>query len=138
VLHLSIPLPTVYTRGIWEFLVGIGTGHLASRSTVLSFLSPSRDSSVGIVTRQRAGPSGVRIPEGERDVLFSKMSRPALGPTQPPVQRVPRFFFPGIAPGGGGEVIRSPRFSVEVKNEWPGIRFNGMGGEDLTIQGNSS
>jgi hypothetical protein len=98
--------------------------------------SGSRDSLVGIVTRLRAGRSGARIPEGERGVLFSKTPRPALGPTQPPVQRVPSFFPEIKRPER--EVIHSPRFSVEVKNEWPRIRLNGMDGEDLTIQRSSS
>jgi hypothetical protein len=51
------------------------------------------DSSVGIVTKLRAGRSGVRIPEGERDGLFSKTSRPAHPAS---CSTGTEFFFPVI------------------------------------------
>jgi hypothetical protein len=41
------------------------------------------DSSVGIVARLWAGPARVQFLVGTRDFIFSKMSRPALGPTHP-------------------------------------------------------
>jgi hypothetical protein len=40
-----------------------------------------------------------KIPEGARGLLFSKTSRPALVPTQPPVQLVSWFFPAGNAVG---------------------------------------
>ena len=49
-------------------------------------LISSRDSSVGIVTRLRAGRSGVRIPEDTRGYVLSETSRPALVPAQPPIR----------------------------------------------------
>jgi hypothetical protein len=49
----------------------------------------SRDSSVGIATGYGLDDRevGVRVLVGSR--IFSKSSRPDLGPTQPPNQRVP-------------------------------------------------
>jgi hypothetical protein len=47
----------------------------------------NRDSSVGIATRLRAGRSGFDSRQGQE---FASASRPALGPTQPPIQSVSR------------------------------------------------
>ena len=44
-----------------------------------------------LAARQRVGRPGFRIP-AEVIVLYSKTSRPALGPTQPPTQWVPGTF----------------------------------------------
>jgi hypothetical protein len=63
----------------------------------------------------------VRFPVGGSDVifLFATASRPALGPTQPPIRSVP-----GALPPGGGakrlgrEADHSPPSSGEVKNAW--------------------
>ena len=58
--------------------------------------SPSRDSSVGIVTRLRTGrPSkhGSIAGRGKRFLSFlSESVETNLGPTQPPVQYAPRYF----------------------------------------------
>jgi hypothetical protein len=48
-----------------------------------------RDSVVGIATRYGLDRSGIESRWG-RD--FQHPSRPALGPTQPPIQRVPGLF----------------------------------------------
>jgi hypothetical protein len=48
-----------------------------------------RDSSVGIVTRYGLDRPGI---ESRRGRDFQHPSRPALGPTQPPVQWVPGHF----------------------------------------------
>ena len=58
----------------------------------------------------RAGRSGDRIPVGGRD--FPHPSRPALGPTQPPVQWV----FLGVKRSGRG-ADHPPHLSAEV---WKG------------------
>jgi hypothetical protein len=48
---------------------------------------------------------------------FSMSSRPALGPTQPPIQWVPRALSPEIQ-RLGREVDHSPPTSAEVKKSW--------------------
>ena len=59
-----------------------------------------RDSSVGIATRYGLDGPGIESRWG-RD--FPHRSRPALGPTQPPVQWVPGLF-PGVKlPGRGAD-----------------------------------
>ena len=72
--------------------------------------------SVSTVTSLLAGQSGVRIPAGATGLSFSKMSKPALGPTLPPIQ-----FYRGSlseVKRSGRDVDRSAPSSVEVKNEW--------------------
>jgi hypothetical protein len=56
------------------------------------FLTVGLDSSIGIVTRY--GLDGPEI-ESRWGRNFPHLSRPALGPTQPPIQQVP-----GPFPGG--------------------------------------
>jgi hypothetical protein len=62
--------------------------------------------------------------------LFTTASRTALGPTQPPIQWVPRALSLGVK-RPGREADHLPPSSVEVKNAWrysstPPIRFHGV------------
>jgi hypothetical protein len=62
--------------------------------------------------------------------LFTTASRPALGPTQSPIQWVPGALFLGIK-RQGREADHSPPSSAEVKNPWsyasiPPLRLNGV------------
>jgi hypothetical protein len=77
----------------------------------------SRDSSVCIGTGYGLDDRmiGVRFPSGA--VLFYTVSRPALGPTQPPMQGVPGTLSLGVK-GPGCEADHSPPSSVKVKNAW--------------------
>ena len=53
---------------------------------LLNALKEARDSSVGIATRYGMDAPGIESRWGGRD--FPHPSRPALGPTQPPTERV--------------------------------------------------
>jgi hypothetical protein len=68
-----------------------------------------RDSVVGIATRYGLDDPGIEYRWG-RD--FSHPSRPALGPTQPPVQWVPDIF-PGVKRPGRGVDHLVPRLKKE-------------------------
>ena len=64
------------------------------------------------------GNAGFDSWQGQEISLFSKMPRLSLGPTQPPIQQVPRIFSPLEAQWLGHEDDYTPPFSVMVKNEW--------------------
>jgi hypothetical protein len=49
--------------------------------------------------------------------VFSTSSRPVLGPTQRPFQRLPGAFFPRVK-RQGREADQSPPTSAELKNTW--------------------
>jgi hypothetical protein len=72
----------------------------------------SRGSLVGIATDYGLGDRGVgiRVPVGSR--IFSTSSRPAMRPTQPPIQWVP-----GLK-GPGHEADHSFPTIAEVKETW--------------------
>jgi hypothetical protein len=76
----------------------------------------SRDSSVGIATDYGLDDRmiGVRIPPGLGIFFFDTASRPALGPTQPLIQRVPGALSVGVE-RPGCEVDHSPPSTDEVK-----------------------
>jgi len=58
--------------------------------------------------------STVRFPAGAGNFLFTTVSRPALGPTQPPIQRVSGALSPEVK-RPGREAENSPLSSAEVK-----------------------
>jgi hypothetical protein len=60
---------------------------------------------------------GFESQQGLRIFLFTTASRPALGPTQPPIQWVPGALSLGVK-RSGREADHSPPSSAEVKNAW--------------------
>jgi hypothetical protein len=48
---------------------------------------------------------------------LTSVSRPALGPTHPPVQWVPGVLSPGVKARPGRDADHSPPSSAEVENE---------------------
>jgi hypothetical protein len=67
----------------------------------------------------RAGRPRVRClsPAKFKNSLFSTVSRPDLGPTQPPIQWVPGILSTGVKLQGS-EADHSPAASAEVKKIW--------------------
>jgi hypothetical protein len=61
-------------------------------------------------------PAWIQLLAGARDFFFFSASRPALGPTQRPVQWVPGAVSPGVE-RQEREADHSPPFSAEVKND---------------------
>jgi hypothetical protein len=67
----------------------------------------------GIVLGYGLDDRGFESRQGLRIFLFSTVSRPALGPTQPPIQCAPRDPSPGVR-RPGVEADHSPPSSAEV------------------------
>jgi hypothetical protein len=82
-------------------------------------ITKSRDSSVGIATGYGLGDREVGVPSPGRvnNFHFSISSRPALGFTQPPMQRVAGSLPPGVK-RPGREANDSTPTSAEVKKMW--------------------
>jgi hypothetical protein len=85
---------------------------------LLFYTVNSQCSSVCLETRLRAGRQGFNSRQAQwLDSFFAAASRPALGPTQPPIQWVQGALSPGVK-RSGREVDHSPAPSDEVKNAW--------------------
>jgi hypothetical protein len=61
--------------------------------------------------------SGFDPRQGKRTFPLTSVSRPALGPTQTPVQWVPGVLSPGVKARPGRDADHSPPSSAEVVNE---------------------
>jgi hypothetical protein len=59
----------------------------------------------------------VQVPAEAGIFLFTTVTRPVLGPTQPPIQWVPGALSLGVK-RSGREADHSPPSGAEVKNEW--------------------
>jgi hypothetical protein len=82
--------------------------------THFSYLPDSPDSAVGIAAGYELDDRdvGIRVPSGS--IFLFMPSRPALGPTQPPIQWVPGALSLGVK-RPGREAHHSPPVSAEVK-----------------------
>ena len=81
-----------------------------THSSPLYYKAVGRDSSVGIATRYGLDGPGIEYRRGRE---FPHLSRPALGPTQPPMQWVPGPF-PRSKAAGAWRWLPTPS-SAEVK-----------------------
>jgi hypothetical protein len=70
-----------------------------------------------LTTGWTTGRSGFDPRWGQRIFPLASVSRPALGPTQPPVQWVPGVLSPGVKARQGRDADHSPPCSAEVENK---------------------
>jgi hypothetical protein len=77
----------------------------------------SLESSVGIALSYRLDDRGFDSRQGLGTFLSTTVSRPALGPTQPPIQWLSEALSLGLK-RPGSENDHSPPSSAEVKNAW--------------------
>jgi hypothetical protein len=63
----------------------------------------------------RAGRSRFNPRQGQRTFLLAPESRPALGPTQPPIQWVPEVFSPGVKRDRGVMLTTHPHLVPRLR-----------------------
>jgi hypothetical protein len=100
----------------WHFIAMIYCNCLISEFSFYHYIifHGNRDSSVGVATRLMAKPPGFDPWQGKETFLFSLGSRPALKPTEPPIQWVSRALSPGTK-RQGRKADHSAKSSAEVK-----------------------
>jgi hypothetical protein len=95
---------------------------LASNATY----AQSRDSAIGVATGYGLNDRGSEFESRQgQEFYFFMSSRPALGPTQPPIQWVPGALSPGVK-RPGREADHSPPTNAEVKKMWFYISLHGI------------
>jgi hypothetical protein len=96
-------------RGLWWECIDFHNDHHDERS---------RGSAVGNDWLLTGRPRSQSLsPGGVKNSIFSTLSRPALRPTQPPIQWVPGALSPGVKQPGR-EADHSPPTGAEVKKMW--------------------
>jgi hypothetical protein len=86
----------------------------SSASRYSPYVSGAMRTTYGIATGLRAGRPEFNSRQGQEIFLYATASKPALGPTQPPIQWVPGALSEVKRPER--EADRSPSSSAEVKN----------------------
>jgi hypothetical protein len=86
--------------------------------------------SIGLVSDYGVGDRS-SIPDRDRIFLLAPASRPALGPTQPPVQLVPWVLSPGVKRGRGVMLTTHPQLVPRLRmsrsyTSSPPVRLHGM------------
>jgi hypothetical protein len=102
----------VYLRYYMSGNTSIYTFNIISKSVLLILIC-----NVNIMLRAGRPRGWSSSPGREKNILFSKSSRPALRSTQTPIQWVPGALSPGVK-RQGREVDHSPPTSAEVKKMW--------------------
>jgi hypothetical protein len=87
-------------------------------SNIYTYTSPSRTSLIAMLTRLRTERSGVESRHRQEIFLFSRISRPSLGPARPRIPCIPELFS-GDKPAGAWSY--SPLTSTEVASAIPGV-----------------
>jgi hypothetical protein len=86
--------------------------HIIIVIIIIIIITVGRDSSVGIATRYEVDGAGIECRYGRR---IPYLSRQALGPKQPPIQRLPGPFLGVKRPGRG--VDQPPHIAPRFKKE---------------------
>jgi hypothetical protein len=113
--------PSPFRSGIKHLLGGPTISHTYSKSHRSRYSDWLR---AGRLRGRSSSPGRVK------NFLFSTSSRPALGPTQPPIQRVLGAVSPGVK-RPEREADHSPPANTEVKKMWiytstPPLRLHGI------------
>ena len=111
-LRAAILPPSENSWSKYEKLVAVSNNNINNNNKILCTPIEGRVSTVGVTTGY-----GVRSPgiESRWGRYFPRLSRPALGPTQPPIQRVPGFFKRVKLPGRG--VGHPPHLTPRLKKD---------------------
>jgi hypothetical protein len=115
--HFLVVYQTHTLPGIRAYSIHVNHITLNMNNWIVGMILTRNMIAQGYSARLRARWSGVRVPEGLGIFILTTASRPALGPTQLPIQWVP-----GALPLGikllGRQTDHSPPSSAEVKNSW--------------------
>jgi hypothetical protein len=119
-LDSPLRLPDAYIFLIYVIRATCITHHIVLDFIILIILDREPGSSVSIVSAYRLDDRAIGVDPrlGQRIFPLTSVSRPALRPTQPPVQWVPGVPSPGVKARPGRDTDHSAPSSAEVKNKY--------------------